>query len=385
MNWETVRLGDYVNTLKGFAFKSAKYTTHGVPIVRASNFTTDAMSFDEIKYYSHETAAEYNKYRLAAFDVLVQTVGSWQNNPASVVGKVVCVPRSFCGALLNQNIVKLSSIDDELLDNRFLYYKLKGNDFKQHNLGNAVGAANQASITLDTIRAFQLKLPPLPIQRRIVNILSAYDDLIENNQKQIKLLEEAAMRLYKEWFVQLRFPGHETTPIVDGVPEGWKKTKTKELLKLNYGKALKAETRKGIAYPVYGSSGIVGFNEDYLVEAPVIILGRKGNVGSVFLSFENVYPIDTVYYISTDLSPYYVFFELQSRAFVNSDSAVPGLNRTYAESMEMLCPSDPILNKFDEAICGVFGFREKLSKQILRLRQARDKLLPKLMNGEIEV
>ena len=125
MKWEKVKLGDYIDTLKGFAFKSAKYTMEGIPIVRASNFTKDSISYDNIKYYSKEDANEYIKYRLTPFDVLVQTVGSWQNNPASVVGKVVCVPTSFSGALLNQNIVKLSPLDNECLDNRFLFYRLK--------------------------------------------------------------------------------------------------------------------------------------------------------------------------------------------------------------------------------------------------------------------
>ena len=274
---------------------------------------------------------------------------------------------------------------DESVDHRFLYYFLQTHNVRKSMIASMTGATGRQRVNNEVFQGLEVEFPPLPIQRRIADILSAYDDLIENNQRQIKLLEEAATRLYKEWFVHLRFPGHETTPIVDGVPEGWKKGKTKEFIKLNYGKAMKAEERKGSAYPVYGSSGIVGYNADYLVEAPVIILGRKGNVGSVFLSFENAWPIDTVYFISSDISPFYVFFDLQTRSFVNSDSAVPGLNRAYVEAMEMICPTDTILDKFDDTIAGVYALREKLNKQVFFLRQARDKLLPKLMSGEIEV
>lgn len=253
------------------------------------------------------------------------------------------------------------------------------------NLNNYAGGAAQPLITQSTLKRIDIKVPDINTQRRIADILSAYDDLIENHRKQIKLLEEAAMRLYKEWFVHLRFPGNENTRIVDGVPEGWIRSKTKEFIKFSYGKALKAADRKGNKYPVYGSSGIVGYHESYIVEAPVIIVGRKGNIGSVYLSFENAYPIDTVYYVTTKLSLYYTYFELSSRTFVNSDSAVPGLNRVYAESMEMICPCEYIQNEFDKKISILFKRKNNLQRQIQLLQQARNKLLPKLMSGEIEV
>lgn len=134
---------------------------------------------------------------------------------------MVHVPCFLEGALLNQNAVKL--IPNDNVVNDFLFYRLKTDEFKGHVIGEARGAANQASITLDTIKSFSFLCPPIETQRRIASILSAYDDLIENNQKQIKLLEEAAQRLYKEWFVDLHFPGWEETKIVDGVPEGWEK------------------------------------------------------------------------------------------------------------------------------------------------------------------
>ena len=208
MSWETVELGNVVHTLKGYAFKSRHYTQSGVPVVRASNFTMDSISDDDLKFYTEEEATQFRKYELATGDVLIQTMGSWESNPASVVGKVVRVPQLLNGALLNQNIVKIFPVDKGRLNQLYIFYRLKCHDFKRHNIGNAVGAANQASITLDTIRAFTFNLPNIAVQQRIASILHAYDNLIENNQKQIKLLEEAAQRLYKEWFVDLRFPGY---------------------------------------------------------------------------------------------------------------------------------------------------------------------------------
>ena len=150
MSWESVRLGDVISTLKGFAFKSSHYVDIGHPIVRASNFTLDSISDEDLKYYSFDEASLYKKYTLYHNDILIQTVGSWEYNPNSVVGKVVCVPKNLEGAWLNQNIVKI--IPNENIDKRYLFYRLKCTDFAKYNIGNAVGAANQASITLDTIK-----------------------------------------------------------------------------------------------------------------------------------------------------------------------------------------------------------------------------------------
>ncbi|NDC41731.1 MAG: hypothetical protein EBZ77_09310, partial [Chitinophagia bacterium] len=232
--WETMKLGDVVDTLKGAAFKSALYRKKGVPIVRVTDFTDNSISTEGLVYYDYDDLKGFEKYKLCSSDILVQTVGSWQHNPASIVGKVVKVPKKHDGSFLNQNIVKL--IVSPKADQLFLYYRLKDETFKFHVLGSAQGAANQASITLDTIRRFEFLLPPLTIQKRIAEILSAYDDLIENNGKRIKLLEELAQRTYEEWFVRFRVNG-EQLPIEEstGLPVGWEMKKIGEVCDISGG------------------------------------------------------------------------------------------------------------------------------------------------------
>ena len=225
--WKKVKLGECITTKKGFAFKSALYTPKGVPVVRVSDFTLNSITDKDLVYYPVSEYNNYKDYVLTEKDILVQTVGSWQYNPNSVVGKVVRVPYYHQGSLLNQNIVKIIPI--ECIDKDYLYYRIKCVDFSGYVIGEARGAANQASITLDTIKRFAFLLPPKDVQERIGATLSRYDSLIENYQKQIKLLEEAAQRLYKEWFVDLHFPGHENTKIVNGVPEGWEKKSIADL------------------------------------------------------------------------------------------------------------------------------------------------------------
>jgi type I restriction enzyme S subunit len=140
IRWEVTKLGEVIDTLKGAAFKSSLYVKEGKPIVRVSNFTDDSISSDEIFYYSLVDAANYSKYQLNHWDILIQTVGSWQHNPASIVGKVVKVPKELDKALLNQNIVKL--IPTLKIDNKFLFYRLKDESFKVYILSCAQGAAN---------------------------------------------------------------------------------------------------------------------------------------------------------------------------------------------------------------------------------------------------
>jgi restriction endonuclease S subunit len=235
--WERTRLGDLVETQKGYAFKSGWYCGTGRPIVKVSDFTHDSVDSSDLVCIPESLAADYLKYELEIGDVVVQTVGSWPSNPASVVGKCVRIPSSGGGALLNQNAVKLSPANG--FDRQFLFYLLRNEDFKAYIIGTAQGAASQAAITLEAIRGYEFNLPPLPVQQRIAGILSAYDDLIENNTQRIQILEQMAQALYREWFVHLRFPGHVKFKQVDSpvgkIPQGWQVVKFDELVESGLG------------------------------------------------------------------------------------------------------------------------------------------------------
>ena len=150
------------------------------------------------------------------------------------------------------------------------------------------GAA-QDNLSQEKLLSIEFPLPDVDEQKRIADILCAYDDLIQNNRRRMALLEEAARQLYREWFVLLRFPGHEHTRITNGVPEGWERKTLGDRVTLNYGKALQADHRVDGPFPVYGSSGIVGTHEKALAQGPGNV-GRKGNVGSVYWCVKDFYP-----------------------------------------------------------------------------------------------
>ena len=234
-----------------------------------------------------------------------------------------------------------------------------------------------------------LLLPPIETQRRIADILSAYDDLIENNRKQIKLLEEAAQRLYKEWFVDLRFPGHEHTKIVDGVPEGWIKCNVNEILTFHRGYDLTRENMKEGPYPVVGSTSVIGYHNEYKIEGPGIVTGRSGSLGQYQLIWENYWPHNTSLYISDfkNHSIFYIFPLLQTLDFsaLNNGGAIPTLNRNTLSNLEVIEP--PAMLQDEYSVIANYLYSEINIKQneIKILVQARDRLLPKLMSGEVEV
>ena len=291
----------------------------------------------------------------------------------AILGIDACFPDSVIGFIA----------DPKRADTRFVKYlfdatiKIRAQQFSQ--------GATQDNLSQEKLLSLEFEIPEVEEQKRIADILSSYDDLIDNNLRRMALLEDSARQLYREWFVRLRFPGNEHTPIVDGVPQGWERKTLGESVTLNYGKALKAELRVDGDFPVYGSSGIVGTHEKPLVQGPAIVLGRKGNVGSVYWSSKSFFPIDTVYFVSAESSSLYLYYVLKHMHFISTDVAVPGLNRDFAYSRTMLHPPETLLRSFHETVESIHAQLDKLDEINHKLRQARDLLLPRLMNGELAV
>jgi type I restriction enzyme, S subunit len=304
-----------------------------------------------------------------------------------VIGRV----GAYCGAVLycpskfwasDNTLVAYPSSDQ--IDIKFLYYLLA--DAK---LSRYAGGAAQPLVTQTVLRQVEVCVPPIPTQRRIASILSAYDELIENSQRRIKILEAMARALYREWFVHFRFPGHESVPRVPSllgeIPHGWEVKKLGDILELKYGKALKKEDRQPGDYPVFGSSGIVGTHKIPLAEGPGIIVGRKGNVGSIFWSDDDYFVIDTAYFVTSSLPLRYLLYVLPTLNFINSDAAVPGLSRSQAYSLDVIVPPIPVLSHFCQS-ANHLGSQVKLLKhEVQILRSTRDLLLPNLIADRIDL
>ena len=274
--------------------------------------------------------------------------------------------------------------DDQKADARFLKYLFDATiqqQAKQFSQG-----ATQDNLSQEKLLSIELLTPEIDVQRRLADVLADYDDLIDNNRRRIKLLKDAVRLLFSEWFARLRFPGRELAAVVDGVPAGWTSEPLGASVVLRYGKALKAEDRSADgAVPVYGSSGVVGTHDKAMVPGPAIVVGRKGNVGSVFWCARNFWPIDTVYFVDAQTSDLYLYYALQNMHFISTDVAVPGLNRDFAYSRTLLSPPAQLRARFLEVAGPIHEQIVALSAMSGKLRTARDLLLPRLMSGELTV
>jgi type I restriction enzyme S subunit len=277
-------------------------------------------------------------------------------------------------------------LDTEQLSTSFLYYALRPKLSELRSI--STGAATKF-LTLTILNATSIDVPPIRFQKQIAEMLSAYDELIEVNQRRIQVLEEMARSLYREWFVHFRFPGHENHPRVPStlseIPRGWEVKRLGDILELAYGKALKADQRNGGNIPVYGSSGVVGHHDIALTTGPGLIVGRKGNVGSIAWSDSDFFVIDTAFYVKSNLPMRFLLHALHGKQFLNSDAAVPGLNREQAYSLEQVVPPVGLVDDFSRRAESLGRLVSVLSKQIDCLRDTRDLLLPRLLSGQIKL
>ncbi len=278
------------------------------------------------------------------------------------------------------------------LDVRYLYYWFKSYVGK-HSVDAISKGTAQKAVPIEGLRSLDIELPTFNTQRRIATILSRYDSLIENYQKQIKLLEEAAQRLYKEWFVDLHFPGYETTKIVDGVPEGWEKKKVGDMIS-------KTQRNKQVAannYRVSGKIPVIDQSRDYIagytdeeeclvkVNVPYIVFGDHTRILK-YIPFSFAKGADgTQLIMSNDLE------RMPQSLFYNSLIEIDLSNYSYARHFKylkeevILLPSKYVARKYDSIVSKYYQSIQRNREQIRLLTEARDRLLPKLMCGELEV
>ncbi len=251
------------------------------------------------------------------------------------------------------------------------------------------GAA-QDNLSQGKLLALKFSVPDdVNEQIRIADFIATYDDLIENNRRRIQLLEESARLLYQEWFVRLRFPGHEQVKVGDGVPAGWTKEPLENLLILQRGFDLPVSKRIEGKVPIYASTGINGFHNSAKVKAPGVVTGRSGSLGTVMYVSTDFWPLNTTLWVKEfkKASPLFATFLLRAMKLegYNGGAAVPTLNRNDVHKVDVLCPPVNLMNEFESQVESIFKQVDKLKEYNEKLAQARDLLLPKLMCGELTV
>lgn len=383
--WKRYKLNEIASLSNGINFDKSAYTS-GVKLIGVADFK-DRVYPDYGSLQEVDSKVVRNGDYLEKGDIVFVR----SNGNKELVGRCMMIDRDI-PVTFSGFCIKLHLIDKNKFEPAYFNYLFRTREFKKVMTGTAVGA-NIQNLSQSRLGNCEINVPNIETQRELAIIISRYDSLIENYQKQIKLLEESAQRLYKEWFIDFRFPGHENTKIVDGVPEGWEKKKAGDLI----SKVLRTKQVSANNYlnsgciPVIDQSRnyIAGYTNDIesLVEVtiPYIVFGDHTRVLK-YVPFSFAKGADgTKLIMSNDLE------RMPQSLFYNSLIEIDLSNYSYARHFKylkeesILVPSKDIAQRYDKVVSQYFKSIQKNRKQIRHLTEARDRLLPKLMSGEIKV
>ena len=401
-----MKLGELIEIKHGYAFSGEHIVEddNGIVLVTPGNFRIGGgFKEEKCKFFDGEIPADYV---LKEGDFIVTMTDL--SKTIDTLGYSALVPKSKRTYLHNQRIGLVTFKSDEC-DRGYIYWLMRTREY-QRSIANTSTGATVHHTSPKKIYDYDLEVPPLPIQHRIATILSRYDSLIENYQKQIKLLEEAAQRLYKEWFVDLHFPGHENTKIVDGVPEGWEKKSIGEIgtvitgktpsksNKENYGGSIPFITipdmHTGI-YPVssvfLSEKGAESQSKKYIPQGALIVscIGTAGLVCITKERCQTNQQINSLILDDKEMLHYMYFVFLSLKEHLNNigsnGATMTNVNKSKFEGIDIVVPSSCIIRDFSQRTTPYFENIKSLQSQLRLLTEARDRLLPKLMNGEIAV
>ncbi len=392
----------YLAVGDGYRAKNEELSKLGLPFARAGNIN-NGFDFKDVDHLDKANISKAGHKISQSGDVVFTSKGT--------VGRFALVRQNTPQFVYSPQLCYWRSLEPNVIDSSYLYYWMHSREFYNQYKGVA-GQTDMADyVSLTDQRRMHLTLPDIGEQRTIASILGSLDDKIELNRRMNQTLEAMAHALFKFWFVDFdpvrakqegRAPGGMDTEIaalfpsdfeeseLGLIPNGWSCIKLKRTIELHYGKALQAQSRRPGDYPVYGSNGQVGWHDQYLVEGPGLIIGRKGVPGSVTWSDYNFFPIDTTFYVQllpalTSMRYAYYVLKTLDLPSLAADSAVPGLNRDAALSSSFALPDIKIQSAYDTIVAPMLRKIKQLDAENQTLSTLRDTLLPKLISGELRV
>lgn len=400
MNWTEYKLAEISTNIQTGPFGSqlhqSDYSECGTPVVMPKDLIAGHISEDSIARVSEDHVERLSRHKIEEGDILYSRRGD--------VGRCAYAGLKEVGWLCGTGCLRVS-INAQMANSKYVFYQLQKAETVGWVVNHAVGAT-MLNLNTSILSDVPVKLPSLEIQNKTVRVLSAYDDLIENNQKQISLLEEAAQRLYKEWFVDLRFPGHEKTEIVDGVPEGWSKGTLGDIA-IDSGKRETKDNRRNYNYylPIdclpkkslsYQQMNDISLAESSLVafKAKDILFGAmRPYFHKVVVARDNGLTRSTCFVInakSKDVWEYLLMLLFDTDTIDYATQISVGTTMPYVRwkdfvNMSVLIPTIEMCKKFGEIVNPIINKANLLAEENIKIVEARDRLLPKLMSGEIEV
>ncbi len=407
MSWREIQLGDGINVKHGFAFKGEFFASVGECIVVTPGNFLERGGFrvrdGKERFYLGDIPEDY---MLAKDDLIVAMTEQGEG----LLGSAARVPDD--GRFLhNQRIGLVQVMDSDLLDKRFLYWAFNSSNVRAQIRGSATGAKVKHTAP-ERIRKVRLAVPDVPVQRAIASVLDAYDDLIATNQRRIQLLEDAARRLYREWFVHLRFPGNESVPVRNGVPKGWVDQTFGDVVNAVGGgtpSTSRSEywngeivwvtptdvTRNNCLVLLDSEKKITeaGLNNSSakLIPAETILMTSRASIGYFALMDMPVCTNQGFISILPRIgdSRMFLLFNLLARVeemkALATGSTFKELSKKSFKALPILWPSHSVLVAFEEAVYPLIQQTRLIKRQSEQLRLARDLLLPKLMSGQLGV
>ena len=378
--WKKVKLKDICSDIIDCVNKTAPVCDYETPykMLRTSDIRNGQINTEGLKCVSKETFEKWNRRGYLQRGDVIFT----REAPVGEVGWLKDPKNLFLGQRL-----MFFRADNKKCDNRFLFYSL----FFSENKRSIIAKSNGSTVNhlrVPDCENIEIDIPDLQAQQNIASILSRYDLLIENYQKQIKLLEEVAQRLYKEWFIDLRFPGHENTKIVDGVPEGWTPSKLGQLAEFKRGKTItKKDAVEGTIPVVAGGLEPAYYcNRSNTAERVITVSGSGANAGFTRMYFERVWASDCSF-VDALTTPFlhFVYCYLKGNKTtidnMQKGAAQPHVYAKDINSLEISIPVESILKSFEKNVSKYFDTISSLQSQIRLLTEARDRLLPKLLSN----
>lgn len=415
MSWRVVSFGELADESKidiqtgpfGTQLKASDYTSNGIPVINVRNIGYGNLILQKLEYVSESTAERLKKHLLQTGDIVFGRKGA--------VDRHLLVKSNQNGWMQGSDCIRLRMCSNSF-NPRFISYLLLQEEHKRWMITQCSNKATMASLNQDVIKRISFKLPKISLQDKIANILSAYDDLIENNQRRVALLEQVARLLYKEWFVYFRFPGHEFVKITDNKPEGWERGNVGNLAKVKSGYAFKSKDWQTNGHPVIKIKNIVGDgtvdilncdcvsdnvaekSERFTIKRGDILIAMTGaTVGKVGIMHSSpskyylnqrvgVFESNHESQIELFLYPFFMEDNAQNQIInLAAGAAQPNISAKQIESIELIVPELSILSMYINFVKPYFELRQNLIKQNEKLKITRDLLLPCLMNGEISV
>ena len=403
MTWESTPLKKITTKIGSGATPRGgqnSYKTEGITLIRSLNVYDFEFSYEGLAFITEGQASET---RLAR--VIVEPKDILLNITGASVARCCMVPEHLLPARVNQH-VSLVRVDPNRADSYYVLYCINSPVYKHHLLALAQGGTTREALTKEIIGNFEIPLPPLPTQRKIAAVLSVYDDLIENNTRRIKILEEMASTIYREWFVEFRFPGHEGVEMVESelglIPQGWEVKQLGEMCHVVMGLSPKSEfyNETGDGLPFH--QGVTDFGERFptdrvyctikkrVAEAGDILFSVRAPVGRINIANKKIVIGRGLSAIrSKNRNQTFLLQQLKDR-FQEEDTMGSGaifnaIRKTDLLGIPLLTPTESVIGKFEEIVNLIFAELANLTLKNANLRQTRDLLLPKLISGEIDV